>query len=104
MFLNIRTGALGTADAQGAAMQFRADFDGEFQVIEVTERLVQMAMTLAETRALRGYDAVQLAAALEVQSERSVLQLSALTFICADDRLSAAAATEGLLVENPNLH
>jgi hypothetical protein len=59
-------------------------------------------MDLAERHALRGYDAIQLGAALAVNDGCRATGLS-LTIICADDELNAAAA-EGLAVENPNRH
>jgi hypothetical protein len=48
---------------------------------------------------LRGYDAVQLAAALAAGAV-----LPDLVFAAADDDLLAAARLEGLAVENPNQH
>jgi hypothetical protein len=61
-------------------------------------------MILAERHALRGYDAVQLAAALELQTVLTASGLPALTLVSADAELNAAAAAEGLTVEDPNLH
>ena len=101
-FRRVQTGSLTTADAQSAATQFRREFRGRYEVIEVTESVVDTAMRLAETYALRGYDAVQLAAALELQSVRAALGLPTLIFVSADQRLNAVAATEGLPVEDPN--
>lgn len=91
-----------TTDAQAAATQFRREFLSRYEVIEITESVVDTAMRLAETYALRGYDAVQLAAALELQSVRAALGLPTLIFVSADQRLNAVAATEGLPVEDPN--
>jgi hypothetical protein len=48
---------------------------------------------------LRGYDAVQLAAALEVHSHAP-----SLTLLSADAGLNAAGAAEGLAVDDPNNH
>jgi predicted nucleic acid-binding protein len=104
LFLRTRTGALVVSDAQAAVKQFKADFRNQYQIVEVTERLVDLAMTLPEKHHLRGYDAVQLAAALELQTARAALSLSTITFVCADDKLNKAAAAEGLPVENPNDH
>jgi hypothetical protein len=59
-------------------------------------------MALAQTHGLRGYDAVQLAAALEVNALCVASGLPTLTFVCADVELNAVATSEGLLVENPN--
>ena len=102
LFLRARTGTLELTDAQAAATQFQSDFRRRYQVVEVTEQLVDLAMTLAERHGLRGYDSVQLAAALVMRAAREALALSAITFVCADDRLNAAAMAEGLSVENPN--
>lgn len=102
LFLRTRTGTLAMSDAQAAATQFKADFRNRYQIVEATERLVDLAMTLAEKHGLRGYDSVQLAAALELQTARAFASLAPITFVCADDRLNAAAVAEGLAVENPN--
>jgi len=72
--------------------------------VKVTEHLIDLAMNLAERHSLRGYDSVQLAAALELQAVRAANSLSPITFVCADDKLNAAATTEGLSVENPSFH
>jgi uncharacterized protein len=61
-------------------------------------------MELAETHSLRGYDAVQLAAALMVHNMRQALGLPALELVSADRDLNDAATTEGLTVDNPNTH
>lgn len=104
VFLRTRTGTLAMSDAQAAATRFKADFRNRYQIVEATEGLVDLAMTLAEKHDLRGYDAVQLAAAVELQITRTSLALSTITFVCADDRLNMAAVAEGLAVENPNAH
>ena len=103
LFLRVRTGTLAESDAQAAAAQFRADLRDRYQIVETTERVVDLAMMLAERHGLRGYDSIQLAAALALQLARDSLSLSAITFVCADDRLNTAAEAEGLSVENPNL-
>jgi len=104
LFRRARTGTLAVSDAQSATTQFKADFRNRYQIVEITERLIDLAMTLAEKHTLRGYDSVQLAAALELQTARDIVSLSAITFVCADDKLNAAAVAEGLLVENPNTY
>ncbi len=60
-------------------------------------------MTLAEKHGLRGYDAVQLSAALRVSDECRALGIS-FTLISADGDLNDATRVEGLAVEDPNLH
>jgi len=47
---------------------------------------------LTEQRALRGFDAIHLASALEIQD----LTGTTVAFCCFDDRLGAAATAEGL--------
>ena len=61
-------------------------------------------MTLAETHALRGYDAVQLAASLEVHTRGIRLGLPVLTLVSADGDLNMAAMVAGLTVEDLNIH
>ena len=61
-------------------------------------------MTLAETYGLRGYDAVQLAAAVEVNASYRSAGLPPITLVSADVELNAAASAEGLTVDNPNFH
>jgi uncharacterized protein len=51
---------------------------------------------------LRGYDAVQLAAALTTNDERISRGLLPLIFVSADTELNDAAQAEGLAIENPN--
>ena len=104
LFLRVRTGTLAESDAQAAATQFKADFRDRYQIVEATQQLVDLAMTLAEKHGLRGYDSIQLAAALALQAARDSLSLSTITFVCADDKLNAAAIAEGLAVENPDVH
>ena len=72
--------------------------------IEITPTLLNDAMQIAEKHALRGYDAVQLAAALELRAELKAAVTSNLTFVSADDALNLAASAEGLTMENPNYH
>jgi predicted nucleic acid-binding protein len=85
--------------ALAALADFAVDFANQYTIVEVTPGLVAHAATLARTHALRGYDAVQLAAALQVR-----VHLPSLTLVSADAELNAAALAEGLLVDDPNSH
>jgi hypothetical protein len=58
--------------------------------VEVTPALVARAGELAEKLALRGYDAVHLSSALEIDTEGAVL-------VSSDGRLSRAARSLGLM-------
>jgi len=99
-----RGGSVSVADAATALADFRHDFTHAYRIVEITPTIVSRAMQLAETYALRGYDAVQLAAALDVQSYLSSLTQSGLTMISADVELNAAAMAAGLITEDPNTH
>jgi uncharacterized protein len=90
---------LSVAQARGALGLFRQDFAQDYRIAEMTVPLLRQAALLADVHALRGYDAVQLAAALDVR-----LQVPTLILVSADDELNAAATAEGLPVENPNMH
>ena len=61
-------------------------------------------MQLANRHRLRAYDAVQLAAALDVYRDWSANRPGAFVFVPAGRALNAAATDEGLSVEYPNLH
>jgi len=93
-----------TADAAAALTDFVDDLTHQYRQVNITARLITHAMRLAETYALRGYDAVQLAAVLTVHAARAAQGLSQLTLVSADQELNAAAVAEGVLVEDPNTH
>ena len=99
-----RGSGITAAGAAIAATDFRRDFLNQYAKVDLTPALIEHAADLAETHALRGYDAVQLSAALEVNAELGALGLSAITLISADSALNAAAAAEGLAVDDPNAH
>jgi uncharacterized protein len=90
-----RRGQLGLSVVQAVAAlrQFRRDFGQDYRVVEITIALLQRAAQLADTHALRGYDAVQLAVALDVHARDEALVL-----VSADAELNAAATTERLRV------
>jgi uncharacterized protein len=91
-------------DAANEIAKFRHDFINQYRVVEISTTLINRAMSLAEAHALRGYDAVQLAALLIVNDENIAFGLSRLTLISADAALNSAATAEGLTVEDPNNH
>ena len=73
-------------------------------MIEVTEALIEKAMMLSERYGIRGYDAVQLAGAVEVNNRYAMNGLPPITLISADQELNDAATAQGLTVEDPNSH
>jgi len=97
-------GHLSISDADNARLTFEQDYLNEFRKVEISENLINEAANLAKKYALRGYDAVQLAAILETEKERLASGLPSLTLLSADTDLNAAATAEGLTVDNPNNH
>lgn len=63
-------------------------------VVEVSTKLAKRAGDLADRRALRGFDALHLASALEIEE----LTGASAALLCFDDRLREAAAAEGMPV------
>jgi predicted nucleic acid-binding protein len=94
-----RGGTITPHDAATALADFQFDFARQYRIVEVSAGLVAQAATLARRHALRGYDAVQLAAVLEIHAADS-----SLTLLSADADLNAAALAEGLMVDDPNSH
>jgi predicted nucleic acid-binding protein len=99
-----RSGALASTDAAQALTQFRHDFTHQYQTVDLTPPLIAHAMALAETYALRGYDAVQCAVAVALHRARHVRGLPMLTLVSADAALNTAAAAEGLQIDDPHAH
>jgi uncharacterized protein len=97
-----RGGSIDAEDAAALCHQFRVDLETEYQVIDISDRIIAVAMNLAQAQALRGYDAVQLAAACAVNSLCIENSLPFVTLVSADNELNEAAIREGLKVENPN--
>jgi predicted nucleic acid-binding protein len=92
--------------AQGAAIlgHFRRHLTRRYIVVELSPTLLEDAMRLARTHGLRGYDAVQLAAARMLNQQRVAAGLSTVTLVSADAELNVAALAEGVLVEDPNIY
>ncbi|WP_071191947.1 type II toxin-antitoxin system VapC family toxin [Trichormus sp. NMC-1] len=99
-----RGGSVSYTDATTVYHQLRNDIQSEYQVIEITDIIINSAMALAEKHGLRGYDAVQLAGAKAINNLCIANSLHPLTFISADQELNNAAVNEGLVVDNPNDH
>ena len=86
-----RGGRLDTRQYRRARRELNALVD-TLLIVEVTEELVADAADLAESQALRGYDAVHLAAAIAIE---------ATILTSADTELCEAAQHCGLHVANP---
>jgi hypothetical protein len=104
IFRKVRTGELDLSAAVRAAADFRVDWRQQYQLVEISVTITDTAMRLAEKHGLRGYDAVHVAAAVELHAVRSEMRLPPLVFVSADDDQLKAAVREGLSSENPNDH
>jgi predicted nucleic acid-binding protein len=82
--------------------RLRQDLPQRFTQIAISENIIIEAANLAETHALRGYDAIQLAAALAANKERMLNGLLPLIMVSADTELNDAAQIEGFTIANPN--
>ena len=96
--------SISTIDAAAAIALFDHHFAYGYVVAEVSPRLVSLAMKVAETYALRGYDSVQLAAALQLNSACTAIGIVGPVLVSCDDELNAAAISEGLMTDDPRLH
>jgi uncharacterized protein len=91
---------ISTAQASSFLSQFRKHIAGRYTILEITPGLLADAATLANRHDLRAYDAVQLAAALELNR----ISQGGIVLASSDRELNAAAQADGLTVEDPNLH
>jgi predicted nucleic acid-binding protein len=99
-----RSGGLSQAHYARALQDLSHDFMYQYLLVEIDQALVDLAVELTRRQKLRGYDAVQLAAALILNSLLIQAQFSPLMFVAADDDLLRAAQSEGLATDNPNWH
>ena len=95
---------LTSREASSILHRFRQHLAGRYTVIEITPALFHEAMRLANTHALRAYDAAQLAAALEISQKEQDAGFAPVTLISADQALNDAAQAEGLTVDDPRSH
>jgi uncharacterized protein len=96
----VREGLLAEADADQIEADVQSLCAYEYQVIALSDAVVQFACQLLARHPLRAYDAGQLAAALLANQALLDSGLPPLTFLSADRRLLQAAVAEGLAVEN----
>ncbi|MGH7312218.1 MAG: type II toxin-antitoxin system VapC family toxin [Candidatus Rokuibacteriota bacterium] len=89
-----RDGALSVVDLRRAVRELDREW-GAYNIVDLTDALVRSAGALAERHALRGYDAVHLAAALDLRAAGAGLE-----FCAFDTRLSRAARREHLVVSD----
>ncbi|MBM3144380.1 MAG: type II toxin-antitoxin system VapC family toxin [Chloroflexi bacterium] len=99
-----RMGSLTTQHRKKLFRLILRDSRIKFQTLAITETLIHRAAELTQHHPLRGYDAVHLAAALELNQSYISQQLAPIAFVSADENLNQAACAEGLTTDNPNAH
>ncbi len=97
-------GGISRQERDGFVALLLKHFDREYQIVALTPEIIGRAVILTQNHRLRGYDAVQLAAALVAHQTLLQAGLPELTFVAADRDLISAARQEGVQVENPNDH
>jgi uncharacterized protein len=93
---------ISVSSANKSIERFQKNFEKRFLIVEANVEVLKPATVLADSHELRGYDAVQLASAIEANQNRKNNGLSELIFVSADNELNSAAQAEGLQIENPN--
>lgn len=99
-----REGSISARTSRATRLLVDRHTSREYRVVGLTGSIVRRAEDLLELYALRAYDSVQLASALESNIRLIAAGLTSLIFVSADNRLLTAATTEGLLTDDPNLH
>ncbi|MGC1272115.1 MAG: type II toxin-antitoxin system VapC family toxin [Planctomycetaceae bacterium] len=99
-----RAGLIKAKYAAILVARFHRDYRGQYTSMDLVAPLLSDAVRLVETYGLRGYDAVQLASAVDVAESRRRSGFSSITFVSSDRELNVAAAAEGLAVDDPNDH
>ena len=100
----LRQGGLSQARYTQALQDLVHDCAYQYLMVEIGQSLVDLAVDLTQRQKLRGYDAVQLAAALTLHGLLTPSSLAPLVFVAADDDLLEAARGEGVATDNPNQH
>ncbi|MDX2040577.1 MAG: type II toxin-antitoxin system VapC family toxin [Acidobacteriota bacterium] len=76
----------------------------QYEVITLTDNLVNQTKFLLGRHPLRAYDAVQLASALQARTAALSVGVAAPIFLSADKQLLQAAQAEGFVTDDSNLH
>lgn len=95
-----RSGGLNMVDYRQALENLEYDFDSQYLQIDVDQNVIDIAIDLTKSHKLRGYDAMQLAAALTIRELISDNN-DTFIFVAADNDLLDAAREEGLSTLNP---
>lgn len=95
-----REGLIASKTLEGILLALEEDFRGVFEVNSMEARIIERAVTVVRTHALRAADAIQLATALHAAQQPGTID--DLVFVSADHELNDAARKEGLTVLDPS--
>ena len=100
----VREGSLAEAQAQRLAHRVTVHFAQRYQVVALTQAVVDQACVGLQTHPLRAADAVHLACALTIRRITQEQGLPPPSFVVADTALRAAATAEGFVADDPLQH
>lgn len=100
----VREGRLEVAQAQRLGQRVTAHFAQRYQVISITQAVVDQAYVALQAHPLRAADAIHLACALTIRRIAQEQGLPPPSFVVADTALLTVATAEGFVVENPLQH
>ncbi len=98
----VRESTVTKSDYARLTGRFRDDCRDIYQIVALSDTIINTAWTLLEHHPLRAYDAIHLATALTINQHLVKAGEAGLTFLSADTRLNNAGGVEGLAVDNPN--
>ncbi len=99
-----RGGTLTLAERDAAIKLLVQHITIQYQMTPPNTTTLDRALMLTQQHRLRGYDAVQLATALLVNTRLQAAGLPPLVFVVADNDVVTAATAEGLAVDSPLDH
>jgi predicted nucleic acid-binding protein len=101
----VRTKELSQKNCLLALNLFLADLEqDDHSIILVSDEIIKLAIDLTRQYPLRAYDALHLATTKTLNDALEKAKLPTVIFVSADTLLLTAAESEGLVVDNPNLH
>jgi hypothetical protein len=92
---------LSVEERNRALSRFLQDCAEHFLLLQVDRGVIERAVTLTQSRRLRGYDAIHLSTALISNDDLVEREHPPLIFVAGDTDLLAAAQSEGLPTHNP---
>jgi uncharacterized protein len=97
----LRENVINLNDYHSLVAQSTFLFGSKYEVIAISEQLIELACSALERHVLRAFDAIHLATAMMVNDRLIRLNEPTLIFLATDQRLLTAAIDEGLSTFNP---